>query len=52
MQAQQLIDEHETQKQLAELPLIPMPILPTPTISVRINQLILFTFFINIICRP
>jgi len=33
VQAQQLINEHETQKQLAELPLIQMPILPTPSIS-------------------
>jgi hypothetical protein len=35
MQAQQLIEERETQKQLAELPLIQMPIMPSPTISVR-----------------
>jgi hypothetical protein len=34
MQAQQLIEEHETQKQLAELPLIQMPIMSTPTMPV------------------
>jgi len=33
MQAQQLIEERETQKQLAELPLIQMPIIPSQTIS-------------------
>jgi hypothetical protein len=35
MQAQQLIEERETQKQLAELPLIQMPIIPSQTISVK-----------------
>jgi len=39
MQAQQLIEERETQKQLAELPLIQMPMIPQQTISVK-------TFFI------
>ncbi len=34
MQAQQLIEERETQKHLAELPLIQMPIIPSPGISV------------------
>ena len=34
MQAQQLIEERETQKQLAELPLIQMPIMQTPTMPV------------------
>jgi hypothetical protein len=48
MQAQQLIEERETQKQLAELPLIQMPMIQTPAISViQIIFLIsshLFTF--------
>jgi hypothetical protein len=54
MQAQQLIEERETQKQLAELPLIQMPIIPSPTISVKqksfiilINYL-LFSFYLVI----
>jgi hypothetical protein len=44
MQAQQLIEERETQKQLAELPLIQMPIMPSPTISVRKSFIILIYF--------
>jgi len=45
MQAQQLIEERETQKQLAELPLIQMPIMQSPTISVRKLFIILIDFF-------
>jgi hypothetical protein len=46
MQAQQLIDERETQKQLAELPLIQMPIMQSSPISVRklIYNFNLFSF--------
>jgi hypothetical protein len=44
MQAQQLIEERETQKQLAELPLIQMPIMQSPTISVRKLFIILIDF--------
>lgn len=52
MQAQQLIEERETQKQLAELPLIQMPMVQSQTISVRkkpsflIESIFLILFFI------
>ena len=49
MQAQQLIDDHETQKQLAEMPIIPMPILPSPTISVRLHYLSINRLFISLL---
>ena len=45
MEAQQLIEERENQKHLAELPLIQMPIIPSPTLSVCKNKTIIDYFY-------